>query len=147
MAQLRISTVVPAPVEKVYEHVTAHGPEGPVDEDQFRQRYSENIRRTADGYLYTEDVRRDPDDPEDVIAWRCTFEYPSRRFMTALDSNWSHRRDDFEPLADATRWTVQWSTHGNLVQGLIQLLVFKFSRSKVIRREILDPVIRHFEAG
>ena len=146
MAQLRMSIVVPAPVEKVYEYVTAHGPEGPVDEEQFRQRYAENIRRTADGYVYTEDVRRHPDNPEQIITWRCTFAYPNRRFIIAVDSNWSHRRDDFEPLTDATLWTVQWSTHGGWVQGIIQLLIFKIRRSKAIRREVLDPVRLHFEA-
>ena len=137
--------MVPAPVEQVYEHVTAYGPEGPVDEEQFQQRYSEDIRLTDDGYVYTEDIRRYPDDPKEVITWRCTFEYPSRRITTALDSIWSHRRDDFEPVADATRWTVQWSTHGGVVHGLIQFLFFKLRRSKVIRREIMDPVRRHFE--
>ncbi len=147
MVRLRISIVVPAPVGDVYEYVTAYGPEGPVDEEEFRQRYSENIRRTADGYVYTEDVRKYPDDPEEVITWPCNFQYPSLRFMTAVDSNWSHRRDDFAPSADATRWTVQWSTHGNLAQGLIQLLFFKIRRGKAITRDILDPVRRHFEAG
>ena len=145
--QLRVSTVVPAPAEKVYEYVTAYGPEGPVDDEQFRQRYSEDVRRTGDGYVYTEDIRRYPDDPEEIITWRCTFEYPSRRFMAALDSDWSHRRDVFKPIADATRWTVQWSTQGSLAPSLIRFLYFKIRRGKVIRREIMDPVRRHFEAG
>jgi hypothetical protein len=138
--------VVPAPVAKVYEHVTAYGPEGPVNEEQFRQRYSEDIRHTTEGYVYTEDVRRYPDDPAEIITWRCTFEYPSSRIMTALDSDWSDRRDVFEPLADATRWTVRWSTHGSLIHGLFQLLFFRLTRGKRLKRTILDPVVRHFEA-
>ena len=147
MVRLRISTVVSAPVEKVYEHVTAYGPDGPVDEERFQKQYSENIRLTDDGYVYTEDTRQYPDDPEEIITWRCNFEYPSRRFMAALDSSWSDRRDVFETFADGTRWTVQWSTQGNLALGLFQLLFFKIRRGKVIRLELLDPVRRHFEAG
>jgi hypothetical protein len=133
-------------LEKVYEYVTAYGPQGPVDWEQFRKQYAEDIRDTDDGYVYTEDIRRYPDDPEELITWRCTFEYPNRRLMTALDSSWSHRRDDFETIADATRWTVRWTTRGNLAQGLIQLLFFKIRRSSAIRRELLDPVRLHFEA-
>jgi len=147
MVRLRISTVVPAPVEKVYEHVTGYGPDGPVDEKRFQQTYSEDIRLTDDGYVYTEDIRRYPDDPEEIITWRCTFDYPSHRFMAALDSDWSHRRDVFEPVADATRWTVQWSPQSNLALGLIRFLYFKLKRGKVVRRELMDPVRRHFEAG
>mgnify|MGYP000663361397 CR=1 FL=1 len=104
-------------------------------------------RLTDDGYVYTEDIRRYPDNPEEIITWRCTFDYPSRRFMAALDSDWSHRRDVFEPVADATRWTVQWSPQSNLALGLIRFLYFKIRRGKVIMREIMDPVRRHFEAG
>jgi hypothetical protein len=147
MVRLSISILVPAPVEKVYEHVTAFGRDGPVDEERFQHQYSEDIRRTADGYVYTEDIRRYPDDPEDVITWLCSFDYPSRRVMTAVDSDWSHRRDYFEPIADATRWTVQWSTRGNLAHGLIQYLFFKLKRSKAIGREMMEPVRHHFEAG
>ena len=146
MVRLRISTLVPAPVEKVYEYVTAYGPDGPVGDERFQEKYAEDVRLTDDGYVYTEDVRRYPDDPEDIINWRCTFEYPSRRVMAALDSEWSHRRDDFKPFAGGTRWTVRWSTQGNVAHGLIQLLFFKLRRGKMIRRELMDPVISHFEA-
>lgn len=143
--QLRISTIVPASIHKVYDHVTAFGPEGPVDEQRFRERYSVDIRHSCDGYIYTEDIRRYPDDPEEIITWRCTFKYPRHRSITALDSDWSDRHDNFEPLENVTRWTVQWSMHGGPAQKLIRFLFFKLVRGKVIRREIQDPVVRHFK--
>ena len=144
--QLRISMIVPAPAEKVYEYVTSYGQDGPVDDEQFRRRYSEDVRPDDGGYVYTEDIRLYPDDPEDLITWRCVFDYPNRRVMAALDSDWSDRQDDFEPLGDDARWTVAWSMHGSLVQRLTRFLYFKLRRSKVIRREILDPVVSHFKA-
>ena len=139
--------IVPAPAEKVYEHVTSYGPDGPVDDEQFRRRYSDDIRPDDGGYVYTEDIRRYPDDPEEIITWRCVFDYPNRRVMAALDSDWSDRQDDFEPLGDASRWTVRWSVHGGMVPRLVRFLFFKLVRGKVIRREMQEPVVRHFEAS
>ena len=147
MVRLRLSTFVAAPVGDVYEHVTFYGPNGPTGDEAFKEHYGEIEERTGDVYLVTEDVNRYPDDPPDLISWRCTFVYPQSRKMEAVDSTWADRRDSFRSQADGTRWDVEWNTHTGWLRGLTQLFGFRVWAHKRMRQKMLDPVKAYFDGG
>ena len=77
-----------------------HGPDGDGRQALFVQKYGEPVQE-VDGAVLT----RDTDDGAEAL-WRCTFTYPERRTMEAIDSSWSDREDVFERVKDGTRWTV-----------------------------------------
>ena len=145
MARLRLSAFVNAPIEEVYEYVTAFGRDGPLDAESFREKYGVLLRREEDAFIVQEDVRAFPEDEPLLITWRCTFRYPLSRTMEALDSRWANRRDTFREVDDGTAWRVQWDTWGRGLRGIIQYLAFRLVGHRRIRRELLDPVKEHFE--
>ena len=147
MVRLKLSTYIAAPVKDVYEHVTFYGPSGPTDNEAFTRHYGKVSERTGDKYLIIEDVNKYPEDPPDLISWRCTFVYPNYRTMENLDSTWADRRDDFMPEAEGTRWNVEWNVPGNWLRGILRMFGFKTWAHKRIRQKILDPVKDYFENG
>ena len=133
MARLRLASIVGASVEEVYSHVTSYGPDGPSDDDQFREEYGEIVDREGDALYVREDVRRYPEDDPELITWRCLFDFPKSRSMEAVDSVWANRYDRFEPEGDGTRWTVVWDTRVGGLKGIVQWLVFRLFTHKGMR--------------
>ena len=144
MTRLRISTRITAPIEDVYQHVTGFGANGLLSKKQTDLLYSENIRQEGHEYVFSEDVRRYPDDPAEINTWRCTFEFPHQRTMRAVDSNWSHRTDILRPDRTFTHWLIEWQTQDNFIRGLVKYIAFKIATNRVLKRQILDPVKEHF---
>ncbi len=141
MARLRIAAEVPAPREEVYRFVTAWGPDGPEDEDAFVEKYGEILERT-EGAIVTQETGDD-----DTLTWRCTFDYPARRVVEAVDSTWSDREDDFWEVSEGTRWVVTFvSKRGGLV-GVMQWIFFRLMTRRNVRRVIVGPVLAHFREG
>ena len=147
MVKIRLSARVPAPVEDVYQHVTAFGEDGLLDEEIVHERYSEDIRLDGAEYVYTEDTRIHEDDPSQIITWKCSFDYPNQRVMRAVDSNWSHRTDTFHPDRGFTHWTVMWEIQDNFFRSLIKYFAYKVGTHRSLRRLVINPVIKHFEKG
>lgn len=116
-----------------------------MDDDDVAEEYSDDLHRDGEAYVYTEDARRYPDDPEELITWRCTFEFPRHRTMRAVDSDWSHRTDIFRPDRSFTHWTVRWNTQDPPLRGLIKYIAFRLVTGRSLKRRVLDPVRKHFE--
>ena len=129
---------IPAPIEEVYEYVTAMGPTGTVDQALFVQKYGELVQE-VDGAVLTRDTE---DDAE--ALWRCTFTYPERRTMEAIDSSWSDREDVFERVKDGTRWTVTFNPKSRALHGLVQWLYFLAVGKYRVGVPVLSPVVQHF---
>jgi hypothetical protein len=91
----------------------------------------------------------DEDDYEDEggerITWRCTFEYPTRRVMEALDSDFSHREDTFRPVGRGTMWDIRLDTRVGGLHGIVYYINFLLVGRRKLRRDIVEPVRRHFE--
>ena len=145
MVKLRLSTRVPAPIEDVYRHVTAFGENGLLDSEHVHERYSKDIHQDGEEYVYTEDIRSHPDDPPEIITWRCSFDFPHRRTLRAVDSDWSHRTDIFRTDRGFTHWTVQWEIQDNFLRSIIKYFAYKVGTHRSLRRRIIDPVREHFE--
>lgn len=137
--KLSFHTTVPAPIEEVYEYVTAVGPTGPVDGVLFAQKYGEPVRDEPGGAVLT----RDTDEGEDTL-WRCTFSFPHRRTMEAVESAWADREDDFESVRGGTRWTVTFSPKTRGLHGLVQYLYFQAVGKYRVGVPVLSPVVQHF---
>jgi hypothetical protein len=144
LVKIRLSARVTAPIEDVYQYVTAFGENGLLDVDRVAERYADNMHQDGEYYVYTEDVRMHIDNPEQIITWRCSFDYPKSRTMRAVDSNWSHRTDFFQPDRDFTYWTVQWDIQDSFIKSMIKWFVYKIGTHRVLKRRILNPVIEHF---
>ena len=145
MAYLNLSTFIPAPVEEVYEYVTAFGNDGPLD-DAFQIEYGELLGRNGNVFVTQEEDTKGGDEGPKKTTWRCTFEYPGRRMMETLDSSWSDRVDLFRPVRGGTRWRIRWNTRIGGIRGVAQYLVFRLVGHKRLRHGILDPVRGHFDA-
>ncbi len=145
MARLRLSTVVPAQVEAVYRYVATFGEDGPTDPSEFQEKYGEDIHQEGDAFVFTEDVTPYEDSPSEFATWRCTFDFPRSRYMEAVDSTWSHRRDTFEPDKSGTRWTVSYTTQDSFAKGILQFIAFKLFTNKPLRRNVVEPVMQHFQ--
>ena len=141
MAVLRLGVTVPGPQEEVYAFVTAFGAAGPLDEEQFREKYGEVLERDGDTIVVRED---DEVDVADVLTWRCTFDYPQRRVMEVVDSPWADRIDEFRATQGGTRWTVTFRTKRTGFVGFLQWLFFRLLTSRGFRRRIVEPVVAHF---
>ncbi len=136
--KLSFHTTVPGPIEEVFEHVTAFGPEGPVDRVLFSQKYGETVEE--DGGTV---VTRAPDEDGDVLL-HCSFEYPTRRVMVGERSSWADREDVFEAVKGGTRWTVTFDPKAHGVQGLAQWLYFQMVGKYRVGVPVLSPVVQHF---
>lgn len=144
MARLRLSCVIDAAIEEVYQYVTAYGREGPVADGAFEAKYGADVRQEAGAFIVTEDVRRYPEDEPELVTWRYTFTYPTVRTAEALDSTWANRRDTFRSISGRTLWTIQWDSWARGPRSIIQYLAFRLVERRRITRELLDPVNEHF---
>ena len=147
MARFRLSTLIAAPIEDVYRRVTAYGEDGPLGEEAFQKEYGEVLEQEGNSYVVREDVRRYPDDPPELITWRCTFDFPESRNMESLDSVWAHRRDTFRSDGEGTMWRVDWDTRVGGLRGIIQYLSFRIVGHRRTRRHIMGPVQERFDRG
>jgi hypothetical protein len=145
LVRLKLSTFIAAPVNDVYEHVTFYGPAGPTDHEAFKNHYGEIKEWADDVFLVTEDAKRYPDDPTELISWRCTFVYSESRIMEAVDSTWADRRDNFVRESEGTRWDVEWNLRTGWLRGLTQIFGFRVWAHKRMRVKMLDPVKEFFE--
>lgn len=139
MPVLRLTALVRGTPAQVFEHVSAYGPSGPVSEEAFRQRYGKTLERQ--GNIFT--VQEEGEDP---VTWRCTFEHPRRRTMESVDARWADRRDTFLDAPEGTRWIIQWRTQRGGLVGILQWLNFNLWLHKRFRRDMVDPVVQHFQS-
>ena len=147
MAIIVISTIIAAPIEELYEHITGFGRDGPIDEQAFEEKYGTVTERQESTFVVREDARANPEDEPDLVTWRCEFNYPTIRSMEAVDSTWANRSDTFHSVSGGTRWSVRWDTRLGGMLGIAQHLVFRAFGHRRIKRETFGPVREHFEAG
>ena len=145
MAKLTLSAIVHAPLEDVYRHVTCYGSDGPVDDKTFAERYGTVEERDGDSFVVEEDVRAYPEDEPDLIRWRCRFEFPFTRTMTAIDSDWADRNDSFEKVSQGTLWRVRWDTRSRGLKTITQYLAFQLTTHRRLRKDLMAPVLQHFK--
>ena len=141
MPKLKVSAVIKAPPEKVFEYVTAFGKDGPIDEQAFQERNGKVQSREESVFLTQEEEGPGKDR---LINWRCTFNYPTLRVKEARDSLWADRIDYFEPVNGGTRWSVEWRSKMGFITALVQFIIFKLRAQKIYRSQILQPTIDHF---
>ena len=144
MARLRLSAIIPAPIEDVYRHVTGYGADGIIDEEDFRDRLGEVADRDGDILFVEEDTSRHADDPPDMVTSRYAFDYPSERSMEAYDSVWASRYDSFRTADGGTRWTVTWVTKRRGPRSILQSVFFILLGQRRIRRQVIEPVSQQF---
>ena len=136
--KLQFGNNVPGPIEEVYEFVTGVGPDGPLDRALFTQKYGEMVEESSETI-----VTRVSEGDGDII-WRCTFEYPTRRVMEAVDSPSADREDTFETVKGGTKWTVTVHSKKSGLNGLVQWLYFQAIGKYRVGVPVLSPVIFHF---
>ncbi len=144
MARLRLSTIIPAPVEDVYQYVTGYGAGGVIDEEDFQSQFGEVLEREGDTLVLREDTRLHPDDAPVMVTWRYTFDYSSQRGMETSDSMWANRYDTFRPADGGARWTVTWVTKRSGPRSILQYVFFKILGRRRIRKQVVEPVSRQF---
>ena len=138
MTKLQVSTFIPAGIEEVYTFVTAYDSEGVSDQALFTKKHGDILKSEAN-ILTTKDSQDGYD-----LTWRCAFEFPIRRSMEAIDSNWANRTDSFTTTNSGTQWTIIFETkRGGLAGGVQALFFYLFTRKRVYQSSIA-PVIHHF---
>ena len=65
--------------------------------------------------------------------------------MKALESKWADRYDWFEETPNGTRWTVVWVPKASGFTGLVQWVGVKLRGNAQIYRNVVAPVVRHFQ--
>ena len=144
MPKLRLSTIVDAPIEEFYRHVTGYGADGPIDEDAFQKEYGKVLEKDGDTLVTQEEIVRYADEEPERITWRCTFGYPAGRTKEALDSAWAHRTDTLRAVNGEILWSIQWDTRTGGIRGILQWLFFRFRGRKKAHIELLEPVVAAF---
>ena len=147
MPILRLNAYIDAPREEVYRYVALYDADGPIDEAEFVSRYGEIVERDGDTIVVDEDVRSFEEDPPDIVRWRCSFDYPARRAMVAVDSVWADREDTFGEEDGGTRWTIRWRTKTGGWRGALQTVFFWLVQGRRLGREVFGPVREHFSGG
>jgi hypothetical protein len=140
MPTLRIKTVVPGDLDRVYEQVTAFPVEGQIDVPALEERYGSLLERQGKTLTFEERG-------ESQVKWRCTFDPPNQRIMRALDSSWSDRTDRFEPTGGGTLWTISWELKAQGLAAYTQWLVFHLREKKRAYQRLVMPIVTHFQAG
>lgn len=138
MTKLQVSAFIPGSLEEVYTFVTAYGFEGVSDPINFTEKHGE-IVKSEGNILTTKDSQYGYD-----LTWRCTFEYPNRRLMEAIDSNWANRTDFFTMANFGTQWAITFETKRGGPAGGVQALFFHLFTRKRIYQSSINPVIKHF---
>ena len=114
-----------------------------MDDDSFRTKYGDVLSHEGSVFVTREDGGGGEPGSQD-ITWRNTFEYPNRRVMEALDSDWADRIDFFRPEGGGTRWSIRWNTRVWGIKAVAQYLTFQLVSRRRLRREIIGPVTQHF---
>ena len=138
MPNIKFQTTLPASPEQVFEHITSFPADGEVNQSVLEKVYGRIVDRDGDTFTFE-------DRTEDHINWACTFDPPSGRIMKALESKWADRYDWFEETPDGTRWTVVWVPKASGFTGLVQWVGVKLRGNAQIYRNVVAPVIRHFQ--
>lgn len=138
LTRLQLSTFVPGPVEEVYKFVTSYSSAGVVNTGVFTQKHG-NIVKSEGNIIVTKDSQAGYD-----LTWRCTFEYPNRRLMEAVDSGWADRTDIFKVTTMGTNWEIAFETKRRGPIGGVQALFFYLFTKKRIYNTSIDPVVQHF---
>jgi hypothetical protein len=143
MPRLLFQTFIPGSVDQVWEHVTACSAKGRIDRRALREKYGQLIAQDGETYTFREKLVGE----ETPIVWRCMFDRPTQRVMTAEGKNWSDRYDYFQPADGGTWWAVEWVPKATGLRAYTLWLGFKFRSKKRIFRETIQPVLHHFQAG
>jgi hypothetical protein len=138
MTKLHVSTFIPGTQKEVYTFVTAYGSEGVADPTKFTEKHGQ-IVQSEGNIITTKDSQAGYD-----LTWRCTFSYPNKRLMEAIDSNWAHRTDFFTMANLGTQWAITWETNRGGPAGGVQSLFFHFFTKKRVYQSSINPVIQHF---
>ncbi len=147
MAHLTLHAFVASVPEEVYKYVTAFGDSGPMSDPAFRDKHGEVLSQNGNTYTTQEEARPGEEGEVERITWRCTFEYPLRRSMVAMDSTWANREDTFRPQERGTRWTIRWDTRVGGGRGIAQYIVFCILGHRRSRRKFMEPVVGHFRSA
>ena len=138
MRILEISSFIPGEPDQVFEHVTAFGLDGEIDQTAMEQKYGRFLEREGNTFKFLEDVGGG-------INWECVFDPPRQRVMKAIDSTWSDRVDRFEGAEGGTLWTLTWKLKSRGPSVFIQWLVFHLKAKPQVRAKMIQPVISHFK--
>ncbi len=142
MPRLRISAVINVPIEEIYEYVTAFRRNEPIDEEDFQQKHGEIVSRERNVFMTMEEESVQDGTP--AVRWRCTFEYPIRRVMEAIDSLWANRTDTFRMVHGGTHWSIEWMSKTGGLKGLLQLIYFKLRSRHIYYSRFILPTLEHF---
>ncbi len=138
MAKLQVSAFIPGTIDQVYTFVTAYDFEGIFDHTLFTKKHGD-IQKIEANILTTKDSQDGYD-----LTWRCTFDFPNRRSMEAIDSNWANRTDTFTTANLGTQWTITYETKRGGPAGGVQALFFYLFTKKRVYQSFVEPVINHF---
>ena len=103
------------------------------------EKYGRLVGRDGETYTFKEDTK-------EGVTWHCTFLPPTQRVMKAPGTAWADRIDWFKPCEEGTIWTVLWQGNARGVRVFTQWLGFQIRGKKRAFAEVLNPVVRHFEA-
>ena len=142
MPRLMFQNFVSGSVDQVWEHITACSATGRIDRRPLREKYGQLIAQDGETYTFRETLVGE----ETPIVWRCMFDRPTQRVMTAEGKNWSDRYDYFQPVEGGTWWTVLWVPKAGGLRAYTLWLGFQFRSKRRIFRETVQPVLDHFQA-
>ena len=143
MPRLLLQTLIPASVDQVWELVTACSATGRIDRRALREKYGQLIAQDGDTYTFKETLVGE-DAP---ITWRCSFERPNHRAMTAEGKNWADRYDYFQPVEGGTWWSIEWVPKARGLRAYTLWLGFQLRTKRRTFRETVQPVLDHFRVG
>ena len=143
MPRLMFQNFVPGSVDKVWEHVTACPAAGRIDRKALREKYGQLIAQDGETYTFRETLVGE----ETPITWRCMFDRPTQRAMTAEGRNWADRYDYFQPMEGGTWWTVMWVPKASGLRAYTLWLGFQIRGKRRLFRETVQPVLDHFMVG
>jgi hypothetical protein len=138
MPKLKFSSLIPANIERVYEHVTVFPVSGTADQKALEDKYGSLLKRNDNSFIFQENTGA-------RVKWQCAFQPPRLRTMRALDSSWSDRTDEFEPASGGTVWTITWEPKGRGLAAYTQWLAFQFKHKQQVYGMIVLPVLQHFQ--
>ena len=139
MPSIRITTLVTASQDALYEYVTAFPARGEPNISALERKYG--AYRGRKGYIYT--FHED----DEGATWQCTFRPPEQRVMRTFDSTWSNRADYFEEAEGGTLWTIVWEPKGRIMSSFTQWLAFQLKHRKQVNSLIILPVLEYFRGG
>lgn len=138
MPTYRFQTLIPAPVEHVYEHVTGFTGGSAANLKSLEEKHGRLVEQEGETYIFK-------GGSEDDVTWRCTYDHPRRRIMRAQESKWADRIDQFEAAEDGTLWTVEWEPKARGIQAYTQLVGYHIRGKHHLYASVVIPVVVHFQ--